>query len=161
MRVLTRVSWGIMLLRSDMCVNSSNCCHLGFPALFRVRRQYDLYVYINSTSPAMMCFLTAEYRIRNIFPSSNVISSPLRISSHITVQASELRVYLGNVISPSIGVLTTRQKIALSISGFSIISSFRESLKFCKCAGKESVKACAYNDVSKALCLPTSALPPV
>jgi hypothetical protein len=35
--------------------------------------------YINSTSPAMRCFLTAEYRIRNIFPSSNVISSPLQL----------------------------------------------------------------------------------
>jgi hypothetical protein len=51
------------------------------------------------------------------------------------------------------GVRITRQNTALSISGFSIISSFRESLNARKCAGKEFVKAVAYNDVKSALCL--------
>lgn len=42
--------------------------------------------YINSTSPDMMCFLTAEYRIKKMLPSSNVISSPLQLA----------RAYLGD-----------------------------------------------------------------
>lgn len=54
---------------------------------------------------------------------------------------------------PSEGVRNTRQKTALSISGFSIISSFRESLKFCKCVGKAFVNAVAYRLVNSALCL--------
>ena len=62
--------------------------------------------------------------------------------------------YLAKLISPpSRGVLITRQKTALSISGFSIISSFRESLKFCKCEGKAFVNAVAYKLVNNALCL--------
>jgi len=54
---------------------------------------------------------------------------------------------------PLEGVRITRQNTALSISGFSIISSFRESLNARKCAGNEFVKAVAYNDVKSALCL--------
>jgi hypothetical protein len=63
-------------------------------------------------------------------------------------------VHFANRISPpSDGVRITRQNTAFSISGFSIISSFRESLKVRRCAGNEFVKAVAYNDVSSALCL--------
>jgi hypothetical protein len=54
---------------------------------------------------------------------------------------------------PLEGVCITRQNTAFSISGFSIISSFRESLNARKCVGNEFVKAVAYNDVKSALCL--------
>jgi len=60
----------------------------------------------------------------------------------------------GNQISPpSEGVSITRQNTALSMSGFSIISSFHESLNTHKRAGKEFMKAVTYDDVKSALCL--------
>jgi hypothetical protein len=105
--------------------------------------------YINSTSPSTMNLFTSEYDIKKMFPCSKVISSPLLVSMHHFVEGSDL----GKCTSLSIGVLMTLQKTDLSTSGFSIISSFRESLNVCKCVGNEFVNAVAYNEVKRALCL--------
>jgi hypothetical protein len=59
-------------------LNSGLSCGLRVAGLYVAFFGWMRY-YINSTSPDMMCFLTAEYRIKKILPSSNVISSPLQL----------------------------------------------------------------------------------